>query len=88
MSLSCPVGPEFNQLVSHFNSRAAALAAVSLNKDIIPTIEEAEVLLNGSTILDEDSKIVRSSNDFILAKLVDEEKKLLVLKNSIKKNKI
>jgi len=87
MSLSCPVGPEFNQLVSHFNSRAAALAAVSLNKDIIPTIEEAEVLLNGSTILDEDSKIVRSSNDFILAKLVDEEKKLLILKNSIKKNK-
>lgn len=87
MSVSCPVGPEFNELVNHFNSKAAALAAVSLNKGEIPSIEEAEKLLNTPTILDEDSKLERSSNDFILSKLIEEEKDLSVLKTTIKNKK-
>lgn len=80
MSLSCPIGPEFDALVFDLKSVAAARAAVALNNGNIPDAATAQSLLNATLLVNEDEKIKRSNDAFTLKKMEEEHIMLEVLK--------
>ena len=88
MSLSCPIGPEFDALVSDLKSEAAARAAVALNNGNIPDAETAQQLLDKTLQVNPEEKINKSSESFTLKKMVDEQIMLELLKNKILNTKI
>lgn len=83
MSLSCPIGPEFDALVSDLKSTAAARAAVALNNDVIPDTVTAQALLNATLLVNEDEKIRKSNDAFTLKKMQEEQIMLEVLKSRV-----
>jgi hypothetical protein len=83
MSLSCPIGPEFDALVSDLKSSAAARAAVALNNGVIPDSITAQSLLNATLLVNEDQKLQRSNDAFTLKKMEDEQIMLEVLKSNV-----
>lgn len=83
MSLSCPIGPEFDALVSDLKSVAAARAAVALNNDIIPDTETARSLLNATLLVNEDEKLQKSNDEFTLKKMEEEQIMLEILKSNV-----
>ena len=72
MSLSCPIGPEFDALVLDLKSTAAARAAVALNNDVIPDAVTAQSLLDATLLVNEDDKIRKSNDAFTLKKMQEE----------------
>jgi hypothetical protein len=83
MSLSCPIGPEFDALVSDLKSTAAARAAVALNNDVIPDTATAQSLLDATLLVNEDDKIRKSNDAFTLKKMQEEQIMLEVLKSRV-----
>ena len=83
MSLSCPIGPEFDALVSDLKSTAAARAAVALNNDIIPDTATAQSLLDATLLVNEDDKIRKSNDAFTLKKMQEEQIMLEVIKSRV-----
>jgi hypothetical protein len=84
MSLSCPIGPEFDALVSDLKSIAAARAAVALNNDVIPDTATAQSLLDATLLVNEDDKIRKSNDAFTLKKMQEEQIMLEVIKSNVK----
>lgn len=71
MSKSCPVGPEWNALVSDLGIGNAMVAYELHQKNKqegVPTVDQARLLLKEATVISKDEKVVRGKNDYKLKK--------------------
>jgi hypothetical protein len=65
--------PLFKELVTAFNgNEALARTAVALNKDIIPSVDEARVLIANMKVEENDERHVRHSDEFKLERTKDQ----------------
>lgn len=65
--------PLFKELVAAFEgNEALARTAVTLNKDIIPSVDEAKVLIAGMKVEENDERHVRHSDEFKLERTKDQ----------------